>query len=117
MAPLSVNITENAASAALTAGRASAPKQQHVERSGKSDKEQVAQPPTTQARQPAAKVNNPSVNMQSHTRIRMDETGRKPVVQILDENKQVIRQYPPEELLKIASRFRRLQGLLFDERR
>jgi len=47
----------------------------------------------------------------------MDETGRKPVVQILDENKQVIRQYPPEELLKIASRFRRLQGLLFDERR
>lgn len=117
MALLSVNPTENAALAALTAGRASAPRQQHGDRSVNSDKDLVAQPPTAQARQPAAKVNNPSVDIQSHSRIRMDETGRKPVVQILDENKQVIRQYPPEELLKIASRFRRLQGLLFDERR
>jgi len=50
------------------------------------------------------------------TRLRIDETSKRIVAQILDENNEVIRQIPPEELLRIAARFRELQGLLFDER-
>lgn len=48
--------------------------------------------------------------------IRIDEATNRWVAQLVDENNEVIRQIPPEELLKIAAKFRRLQGLLFDER-
>ncbi|MBI2433523.1 MAG: flagellar protein FlaG [Candidatus Hydrogenedentes bacterium] len=49
------------------------------------------------------------------SRLRIDESTGRFVVQILDENDQVVRQIPPEELLRIAQRFKQLQGLLFDE--
>ncbi len=48
-------------------------------------------------------------------RLRVDGGTGRIVVQILDDNEQVVRQIPPEELLRIASKFKDLQGLLFDE--
>lgn len=48
--------------------------------------------------------------------VRIDEATSRWVAQLVDENNEVIRQIPPEELLEIAAKFRRLQGLLFDER-
>ena len=49
-------------------------------------------------------------------RLRIDEATGQFIVQILNEEQQVVRQIPPEELLRIAVRFEQLQGLLFDER-
>ena len=48
-------------------------------------------------------------------RLHVDGGTGRIVVQILDENEHVVRQIPPEELLRIASKFKDLQGLLFDE--
>jgi len=49
-------------------------------------------------------------------RLRIDDSSGRLVVQILDEQEQVVRQIPPEEVLKLAANFRELQGMLFDER-
>jgi len=48
--------------------------------------------------------------------MRIDKESHRVVAQLLNENNEVIRQIPPEEALEIAARFRRLQGMLFDER-
>jgi uncharacterized FlaG/YvyC family protein len=37
------------------------------------------------------------------------------VAEIVDENNEVIKQIPPEEMLRIAAKFRELTGLLFEE--
>ncbi|MFP4501631.1 MAG: flagellar protein FlaG [Candidatus Hydrogenedentota bacterium] len=50
------------------------------------------------------------------TRFRVDKATRRIVVQLIDDNNEIIKQVPPQELLDIAARFRRLRGLLFDER-
>lgn len=47
-------------------------------------------------------------------RLRVDETTRRIVAQILDANDQVIRQIPPEELLELAANVAELRGILFD---
>ena len=49
-------------------------------------------------------------------RIRIDEETNRWVAQLVDKNNEVIRQIPPQELLELVVKFRRLQGLLFDER-
>lgn len=48
-------------------------------------------------------------------RLRVDEDSKRIIAQIIDENNEVIRQIPPEEMLQIATRFRKLRGLLFDK--
>ena len=50
------------------------------------------------------------------TRLRVDATSKRIVAEILDENNEVIKQIPPEELLRIAAKFRELCGILFDEK-
>lgn len=50
-----------------------------------------------------------------NTRLRIDEASKQIVAQILDENNEVVRQLPPQELLDISARFNRLEGILFDE--
>lgn len=50
-----------------------------------------------------------------NTRLRVDEASKRIVAQILDENNEVVRQVPPQELLDISARFNRLEGILFDE--
>ncbi len=52
----------------------------------------------------------------STTRIRVDEDSKRIVTQIIDANNEVIRQIPPKEVLEFSARFKKLQGLLFDER-
>lgn len=50
-----------------------------------------------------------------NTRLRLDEESNRIVAQVLDENNEVVRQVPPQELLEISARFNRLEGVLFDE--
>jgi len=49
-----------------------------------------------------------------NTRLRFDEESNRIVAQVLDDNNEVIRQLPPQELLDISARFNRLEGLLYD---
>ena len=49
------------------------------------------------------------------TRLRVDEASKRIIAQILDEHNEVLKQIPPEELLKVVARIRRMQGLLLDE--
>jgi uncharacterized FlaG/YvyC family protein len=50
------------------------------------------------------------------TRLYIDQTSKQVVVQIVNQDNEVIKQIPPEELIKIAARFRELRGKLFDEK-
>jgi uncharacterized FlaG/YvyC family protein len=50
-----------------------------------------------------------------NTRLFLDEESNRIVAQVLDENNEVVRQLPPQELLDISARFNRLEGILFDE--
>lgn len=58
----------------------------------------------------------PELPQRAGSRLRMDEASNRVVVQILDETNHVIKQIPPEELLEIAARFRRFNGLIFDHK-
>ena len=49
-------------------------------------------------------------------RLRIDSESRQVIAQIVDENRQVVKQIPREELLRISANFRRLNGLLFDQK-
>jgi uncharacterized FlaG/YvyC family protein len=67
---------------------------------------------------PPARVNAqelPEPPRRAGTRLRVDEASNRIVAQILDEANRVIKQIPPEELLKIAAQFRRFNGLIFDQ--
>ncbi|MBI5115345.1 flagellar protein FlaG [Candidatus Poribacteria bacterium] len=46
--------------------------------------------------------------------IRDEESGRS-AVQVLDENGEVIRQIPPQELLDVYAKIRNIVGILLDE--
>jgi uncharacterized FlaG/YvyC family protein len=52
----------------------------------------------------------------SRSRIRVDEASNRLIAQVVNENNQVIKQYPPEAILKFSARFKKLQGVLFDEK-
>lgn len=52
----------------------------------------------------------------THRAIRFDEDSNRIVVQVIAESNEVIKQIPPAEALRIASRLRQIQGMLFDER-
>lgn len=48
-------------------------------------------------------------------RIRIDEETERIVIQVLNRENQIIRQIPPEEWLRFLSRWKEIQGLLFEE--
>lgn len=50
------------------------------------------------------------------TRVRIDQATDRIVAQLVNENREVIRQIPPQELLDVVARIRRIQGLILDER-
>ena len=52
-----------------------------------------------------------------NTRLHLDKESNRIVAQVLDENNEVVRQLPPQELLDISARFNRLEGIIFDEQR
>ncbi len=114
MAIYSVNATEYAVSSAVPATRAQAPKQQSAKKSDATVQERPSAS-ESKARTADHQDAGKAARINANARIRLDETGRRQVVQILDENREVVRQYPPDALLRVFSRFRRLQGILFDE--
>jgi len=57
----------------------------------------------------------PSRPRRSGTRLHVDPNVHRIVAEIVDENNEVIKQIPPEEMLRIAAKFRELTGLLFEE--
>ena len=56
-----------------------------------------------------------AANTRSGTKVRLDDATNRVVVQILNADDEVIRQYPPEELLRVLKSIRELRGLLFDQ--
>jgi len=62
------------------------------------------------------KVNEDLISRRAGVRLRLDEENKRIVIQIMDENDEVVKQIPPEELLRLSNRLRELQGALFDKR-
>lgn len=60
-------------------------------------------------------VENNNRNVRSGSHVFHDNAANRYVVQIVNENNEVIRQLPPEEALRIASRFRQVTGVIFDQ--
>lgn len=58
---------------------------------------------------------NDAANKAAGTRLRIDGDSKQVVAQIVNSSNEVIKQIPPEEVLKIAAQFRELCGKLFDE--
>jgi len=79
--------------------------------------ERVAEPPKVeQVLSPRGKKPEPIEIDSNRARFRVDKESNRIIAQVIGENNEVIREIPPEELLQFNARFRRLQGLLFDER-
>jgi len=55
-------------------------------------------------------------NTRSGSKIRVDEATDRIVVQILNANGEVIKQLPPEDLLRAIAKSREVIGLIFDQR-
>lgn len=107
----SVGRQDLAALLVSTTARTPAPQPRTPEAAGREAR------PVEEQVQRAARSQEPSVVSQSTgRRMRIDKESHRVVAQLLNENNEVIRQIPPEEALEIAARFRRLQGMLFDER-
>lgn len=86
-----------------------APKETAVKQSPAPPKEQEA----SRAR-PAAQPRVPGME-NAGTRLYRDEEAHLIVAQILDEEKEVIRQIPSEESLEVLDVSRRLRAVLFDQ--
>ncbi len=67
-----------------------------------------------QATAPENRTREPPQVRRGGTRVRIDPASKRIVAQVVDENNEVVKQIPPEEQLKIASKFRDLYGVLFD---
>lgn len=63
----------------------------------------------------ARKVEQVQLSEATGTRLRIDRDSKRIIVQIVNGANEVIKQIPPEDLLRIASKVRQIQGLLFDE--
>ena len=63
----------------------------------------------------SALVANSSRNIGSGSKVFRDDSTDRFIIQIVNDSNEVIRQVPPEELIRIAQRFRQITGILFDE--
>ena len=78
-------------------------------------KEAEPQPTREEARKVAGVLDSVLSSMSNDIQLRIDNGTDRIVAQIVDRKSQeVIKQIPPAELLKIASRLREFVGLLFD---
>jgi flagellar protein FlaG len=73
-------------------------------------------PNEEQVQQAAAKAVVSDGPGRAGTRMHIDAASKRVVAQIVDENNEVIRQIPPEELLKIAATFQEVNGKLFNRK-
>jgi uncharacterized FlaG/YvyC family protein len=60
-------------------------------------------------------VANSGRNIRSSSQVFHDDGTNQFVVRVMNESNEMIRQLPPEEALRIASRFKQVTGLLFDQ--
>lgn len=60
-------------------------------------------------------VANSTRNISNGSRVYHDDAANRYIIQIVNENNEVIRQVPQEELLKSAERLREITGLIFDK--
>lgn len=62
-------------------------------------------------------INSAFQNVQRDLLFSVDDTTGKSIIKVIDqETQEVIRQIPPDELLKIAERLDEVQGLLFHQK-
>jgi uncharacterized FlaG/YvyC family protein len=114
-----MNVDSAATNLALNAFKVQAPSAAPSERASlPAEKPAATQqaPPAENREQSAAS----SVDALAHTRpsgarFRVDAATKRMVSQVLDENREVMKQIPPEQLLKISANFRKFTALLFDE--
>lgn len=79
------------------------------------DVHESTEPHRKPARLPANVAPAKPLSERRGTRIHVDAVTDRVVAQILNEKREVIKQIPPEELLKVVANVRKYQGLLFDE--
>ena len=89
--------------------------------SGRSDIAPGTQPPPPQPAppEPADKEVVPNPEPQklasgNTARLRVDPATERIIAEIVNEDNEVVKQVPPEELLELAVTNRALQGILFD---
>jgi len=76
-------------------------------------------PPTPDPPDPAERVVRPQVEPAklasgNTARLRIDPQTERIIAEIVNEQNEVVKQVPPEELLELAETSRAVQGLLFD---
>jgi hypothetical protein len=71
-------------------------------------------PPETAAKDVAPKPEPPKLASGNTARLRVDPATERIIAEIVNENNEVVKQVPPEELLELAATNRALQGILFD---
>lgn len=67
-----------------------------------------------QSKNESALLQDPS-KARAGTRLEIDDRTERVIAQILNKDREVIKQIPPEEKLDLIVRIRETQGLLFDE--
>lgn len=73
-------------------------------------------PKEEQVQQAAARAAASDGPRRTGTRLRIDAASKRIVAQIVGENNEVLKQIPPEELLKISAKFQEMNGKLFDRK-
>jgi len=110
--------SQSAQELAQTAAQIPVPRPRTTESSpGQPEDQETAAPvyDKEQVRGIAQAVQENLSQQRAGTRLRVDEDTNQIIVQILDENNQVIRQIPPEELLKVAAKLRDINARIFDQ--
>ena len=72
-------------------------------------------PDEEQLQQAVKKLNEEPAVQRAGIHLSIDDATQRVVAQILDEDREVVRQIPPEEFLEFAAKFRQLRGMLFDQ--
>jgi flagellar protein FlaG len=106
-AALSVSAARSVSAPQVRTNKADPPFSAHQRITKEQTEEQV---------QPTAKTLVESAGPKAtHATMSVDKESNRVVVRIYDDQDQLIKQVPPEELLDIAKSFRKLEGVIFDE--
>ena len=106
-AALSVSAARSVSAPQVRTNKATPPPGAHPRVAKEQSEEQLQQTARTLVESAGPKA--------THASVRMDKESKRIVVRILDEQNQVIKQVPPEELLQIAKKLRELEGVIFDK--
>ncbi len=83
--------------------------------SAQAEKAQATRESQVRQEQAATTADIRPVLAQHEVRLHMDNESKRVIAQLVDETNTVIKQIPPQELLEIAARFRKVNGLIFDQ--